>query len=119
MDNYKPCPINCSINSGLYGSPQSKGWWKGICNTPDADNYMYNVERNDSIIPELYLHNPSTHRPGNSGTQLPGIVKYSQLKGNQENVKLIENVDLNAVKKNERNVFNEFYNAYVNLSTFN
>ena len=45
-------------------------------------------------------------------------MKYSTLTGNQNNVQLIENVDLVTPKNNETNVFNNFNNAYVNLSTF-
>ena len=111
-------PPKCSVNSGLYTTPQSNGWWKGICHTPESDYYMSRVEHKDSEIPELYLHHPTTHRPGNNLTKLPGIVKYSTLTGNQNNIQLIENVDLVQPKNNQTNVFNNFNNAYVNLSTF-
>ena len=112
-------PPKCSINSGLYSGPQSKGWWAGICHTPDNDYYMNKVEHQDSMIPELYLHYPTTHRPGNNLTKLPGIVQYSTATGNQNNIHLIEEVDVKTANDNVPNKYNQYNHAFSNSDKLN
>ena len=111
-------PPKCSVNMGLYRPPEATGYWAGICQTPDADNFMYNIEHDQSQIPEIYLHQPATHRPGNNFTALPGITKYSTKNGYRNNVNLIEekNIDYSTVAKN---VKNKFINIDVDKQTEN
>jgi hypothetical protein len=110
-------PPPCSINSGLYTPPQSKGWWAGQCHSPDNDYYMYRVNHQDSMIPELYLHYPTNNRPGNNLTKLPGIVQYSTTTGNQNNVNLIEKVDVKTAEDNVPNIYNKYNHAFSNSET--
>jgi len=105
-------PPPCSINSGLYTPPQSKGCWAGKCQTPDNDYLMYTVDRNQSMIPGIYLHYPTDNRPGNNLTKLPGIVKYSTFTGNQNNINLIENVDVKIAENNVPNIYNKYNRAF-------
>ena len=109
-------PPGCSVNMGLYRGPQATGPWAGICHTPDADNYMFNVEHKESQIPELYLHQPALHRPGNSFTALPGITKYSTQNGYRNNVQLIQkkNIDYKPVPGN---VVNDFIDINIDKQT--
>jgi hypothetical protein len=98
---------------------------------------MFDVLRKESVVPIAYLHHPTTHRPGNSLTKLPGLEKYSTINGNQNNIQLVENIDMSNIQNNETNKFevypgeseaklpdkilsekfNGINNAYVNLST--